>query len=31
LAIPGFYVIIILTRMIKRWEYKPEHEEGAAK
>jgi hypothetical protein len=31
LAIPGFYVIIILSRSIKRWEYKPEGEEAAAK
>jgi hypothetical protein len=31
LAIPGFYVIIILSRLIKRWEYKPEGGEGATK
>lgn len=31
LAIPGFYVMIILSRLIKRWEYQPGAEEAAGK
>jgi hypothetical protein len=31
LAIPGFYVIIVFSRLIKRWEYQPEGGEGDAK
>jgi hypothetical protein len=30
LAIPGFYIIIIFSRLIKRWEYTPEGEEAAS-
>lgn len=28
LAIPGFYIIVILSRKIKSWEYKEEAAEG---
>jgi membrane protein YdbS with pleckstrin-like domain len=31
LAIPGFYLIIILSRAIRRWEYKEEPAELPAK
>jgi hypothetical protein len=31
LSIPGFYIIIVFSRLIKRWEYQPKEGEGGAK